>query len=357
MHKDFIVCYFNGRSPPFHQIQSVLNHMWGKGKRLEIHKNPLNHSAIVRITSDYQRQKILEKYIWYIGDSMFHTAQWAASHSSTTPILSSIKIWAHLTGVPLDLRHQQGLSLVAGLVGDPRETNDFTLNLVSLTLSHVKVEVDLTKQLPKVVEFSRQSGEVVEVQVDYPWLPATCSHCQELGHVVRNCLKVPPAPVPTANKQKGKGLATPAKKPSEPSQTKHYVAKKQQVPASASKDASCSSTPKKNSTSKSSFVPPTPTFLTPISVSKPVKDPTKIHSLPQSPSDKPRKPSLKRTYSSPSLSPPQNSIDSTKTSNQTHISPFLHEGLDAFISDTPNFNPNSFIPFSVLTTSPHLQPA
>ncbi|XP_048613507.1 proline-rich receptor-like protein kinase PERK2 [Brassica napus] len=29
MHKYFIVRHFNGRLPPFSQIQSVLNHMWG----------------------------------------------------------------------------------------------------------------------------------------------------------------------------------------------------------------------------------------------------------------------------------------------------------------------------------------
>ncbi|CAN6858872.1 unnamed protein product [Brassica oleracea] len=76
-------------------------------------------------------------------DSMFHTVQWSSEHSMSTPPLKAIKIWAHLTGVPLDLRHQEGLSLVAGLVGDPKETDDFTRNL-------------------------RQSGEVVEVLVHYP---------------------------------------------------------------------------------------------------------------------------------------------------------------------------------------------
>lgn len=59
-------------------------------------------------------------------------------------------------------------------------------NMVSLTLSYVKVEVDLTKPLPSVVEFERQSGEVVEVSVHYLWVPPTCSHCHELGHIVRN---------------------------------------------------------------------------------------------------------------------------------------------------------------------------
>lgn len=105
---------------------------------------------------------------------MFHTAQWSSEHSKSTPPLQAIKIWAHLTGILLDLRHEEGLSLVAGLIGDPKETGDFTKNLVSLTLSHVKVEVDLTKLLPPVVEFERQSGEVVEVAVHYPWVPATC---------------------------------------------------------------------------------------------------------------------------------------------------------------------------------------
>ncbi|KAL0755941.1 hypothetical protein Bca101_093609 [Brassica carinata] len=190
--------------------------MWGKGQKLEIHNNPLNRSTIVRIPNAYLRQKILDKNIWYVGDSMFHTAQWTSEHSKATPPLKAIKIWAHLTGVPLDLRHltgvlldlrhQQGLSLVAGLVGEPKETDDFTKNLVSLTLSHVKVEVDLTKPLPSVVEFERQSGEVVEVLVHYPWTPPTCSHCHELGHIVKNCLLYePPPPAAAAGSQKESG--------------------------------------------------------------------------------------------------------------------------------------------------------
>ena len=156
LHKDFIVCIFNGRPPPYSQIQSVLNHMWGKGKRLEIHNNPSSRSLLVRITSDYLKQKIIEKGYWYVGYTLFHTEQWTSSHSTTVSSFESIQIWAHLTGVPLYLRHQVGLSLVTGLVGEPKETDDFTKNLVSLSLSHVKVEVDLTKPLPNVIEFTRQ---------------------------------------------------------------------------------------------------------------------------------------------------------------------------------------------------------
>ncbi|KAF3526936.1 hypothetical protein F2Q69_00049719 [Brassica cretica] len=185
----------------------IPDEVFQQGKKLEIHNNPPHRSTIVRIPSEYLRQKILEKSIWYVGDSMFHTAQWSSEHSKSTHPLKAIKIWAHLTGVPLDLRHQKGLSLVTGLVGEPKETDDFTKNLVSLTVSHVKVEVDLTKPLPSVVEFERQSGEVVEVLVHYPWTPPTCTHCHELGHIIRNCLHyTPPAP----STQKDTGAKTPA---------------------------------------------------------------------------------------------------------------------------------------------------
>nr|VDD54901.1 unnamed protein product [Brassica oleracea] len=191
LHKDFIVWYFKGRPPPYSHIKSVLNHMWGKGKRLEIHNNPITRSVL-----------------------------WTSAHSDQSPSLQSIQIWAHLHGVPLDLRHTYGLSLVAGLVGEPKETNDFTKNLVSLTLSHVKVEVDLTKPLPSIVEFTRQSGEVVEVLVTYPWLPPTCSHCKELGHIVKNCLHIPlTKPPPPASKEKTNNQTKEVNKSGTPTKT------------------------------------------------------------------------------------------------------------------------------------------
>lgn len=328
LHKDFIVCYFNGRPPPFKHIQSVLSHMWGKGRRLEMHNNPLQRSVLVRIPNAYLRLKILDKNIWYVGDSMFHTAQWSSVHSSSTPPLSSIKIWAHLTGVPFDLRYTQGHSLVAGLIGEPKETDDFTLNLVSLTLSHVKVEVDLTKPLPNVVEFERQSGEVVEVQVDYPWLPPKCSHCSELGHVVRNCLLFTPPKEPAARapgeKAKQK-TSDSSKKTTVPSaKTKQYVVKKTIPPIITDPPP----VPQSISlpTSPSAFK--IPSFAPPSALKFPV-------STTESRSDKPLKPSLKRTRSSPTFSPPAPPKISYQSTKPAFSLPFLDVGTLRYLQNSP----------------------
>lgn len=312
IHKDFIICYYNGKAPPFNQIQSVFNHLWGKGMKLEIHNNPINRTTIVRIQSEYIRQKILEKCVWYVGDTMFHTALWSEVRSSSAPPIKSLRLWAHLTGVPLDLRHQAGLSLVAGLVGEPKETDDFTKNMVSLTLSHVKVKVNLTQPLPSVVEFERESGEVVEVDVHYPWVPPTCSHCKELGHIIRNCLHYTPPP-----KASGDPPAATQKTPktSKKKQTQIY----RPVPPTAGSLIPASQNSSFPSSSSTVITPPplNPLPLPPIQSTDPISNhlPIPMDSSFSSPNPI-KRPSLKRSRSSPTLSPP--------SSYNPNPNPFVH---------------------------------
>lgn len=203
MHKDFIVGKCLGRPPAFSHVQNVLNNMWSKGAQLEINLNPANRSMLVRIPNDFIRRKVLEKKVWHIGESMFHVYPWNTSCNSSLD-LESIPIWAHLKGVPLDLTHEKELSIIAGLIREPKETDDFTLNLVSVSTAHVKVETDVTKPLPNEVELEREDGSVLTIGVDYPWLPPTCSHCIAIGHVQRYCPNLTPTWVPKKKKIRNK---------------------------------------------------------------------------------------------------------------------------------------------------------
>lgn len=64
LHKEYIVGSFLGKMPDYGPIQSVLNYMWGKGSKLEIHLMPLKHSMLVRVPNEFIRSKILEKKLW-----------------------------------------------------------------------------------------------------------------------------------------------------------------------------------------------------------------------------------------------------------------------------------------------------
>lgn len=126
-------------------IQNVLNYIWEKGKKLEIHVNIWDRSMLIRLPNDYIREKVLQKRIWYVGTSMFHVSQWITNTPAEAPSMDCLSLWEHIKGVPFDLIHQQGLYFLAGLIGKPKEMDEWTLNLASVSISHVKVEANLTK--------------------------------------------------------------------------------------------------------------------------------------------------------------------------------------------------------------------
>lgn len=199
LHKDFLVCRFFGRAPAYSLIQNVLNYLWGKGRHLEIHMLPQSNSALVRLPNDFIREKVLEKRYWYVDTCMFYVSKRSDHPQNFTPSLQRIQLWAHLKGVPFDLIYDAGLSHIAGQIGEPKETDDWTLNLSSISVAHVKIEIDTTIPLPSKIEVGRTDGSFVTVDVEYPWIPPSCAHCKEVGHIQRHCLQPPP---PSDPKQK-----------------------------------------------------------------------------------------------------------------------------------------------------------
>ncbi|KAG5410445.1 hypothetical protein IGI04_006764 [Brassica rapa subsp. trilocularis] len=192
MHREFILGSFLAKMPSYQSIQSVLNFMWGKGHKLDIRTNLKERTIMVRIPNEYIRTKVLEKKIWYVGTTMFHVSPWSAMGSINTLDLASIPLWAHLKGLPLDLRSLEGLSFAAGLIGEPKETDEFTKNLTDVNIAHVKIEANVTTPLPALIELRRTSGEIFPVEVHYPWAPPTCSFCHQIGHILKDCLTAPP---------------------------------------------------------------------------------------------------------------------------------------------------------------------
>ncbi|KFK36627.1 hypothetical protein AALP_AA4G148600 [Arabis alpina] len=236
-HKEFLVGYFFGKPPPVGLIQSVINHMWRKGKKVEIHVDYLAKSMLIRLPNDFIREKVLEKKYWHIDTCMFVVVPRASPPSSVSSELKSIPLWAHVTGIPFNMRTQEELCFVADALGLPRGTDDYTINLVSVNLSHLQIDADLSKPLPSSLELEREDGEVITCEVAYPWIPPACSLCKKLGHNIRYCPKanlkwvpvekskekndvIPPQPVTSLDKEKdltsgtaSAGCVTPSKVP------------------------------------------------------------------------------------------------------------------------------------------------
>ncbi|KAL0662481.1 hypothetical protein Bca4012_099318 [Brassica carinata] len=167
LHKEYLVGTFLGKMLDYGPIQSVLNFMWGRGAKLEIHLQPQKRSFLVRIPNEFIRTKALEKRLWYVGTSMLHVSQWSSSVTCVIPEIESIPLWAHLSGVSFDLRTKEGLSLAA----------------------------DLTKPLPTLGELIRQNGDIIPIDIEYPWIPPSCDQCGRIGHIEKDCIYSPKVPL------------------------------------------------------------------------------------------------------------------------------------------------------------------
>ncbi|KAG2328450.1 hypothetical protein Bca52824_011178 [Brassica carinata] len=97
-------------------------------------------------------------------------------------------MWVHVKNVPLSMFSWQGLSFLTSPIGSPGRLHPETAQCLNLDVAKIFVNVDLTKDLPKKMNFNIQ-GENVMVEYAYPWLPTKCLKCDKWGHMVKACLK------------------------------------------------------------------------------------------------------------------------------------------------------------------------
>lgn len=72
-------------------------------------------------------------------------------------------------------------------MGVPDRLHAETTQCVDFRVAKIFVKADLTKELPRAMNFTVQ-GKEVKVEYSYPWLPAKCTRCGKWGHSVQTCV-------------------------------------------------------------------------------------------------------------------------------------------------------------------------
>lgn len=106
--------------------------------------------------------------------------------------MSEVPVWLEFTGVPPQFFNEEGLEHVAGALGHPLYLHPSTANLTNIEVAKVFTIINPSVPIPEVMNVQFESGVINRVEVNCPWLPPTCSHCQEIGHTIRRC---PTAPI------------------------------------------------------------------------------------------------------------------------------------------------------------------
>lgn len=92
-----------------------------------------------------------------------------------------VPLWVHLTNVPMNMYSWEGLSFITSAAGIPDHLHPETLACTNFDIAKVFVHADLSKELPRRIDYTIQ-GEKVTVEFKYPWLPPKCKSCEKWGH-------------------------------------------------------------------------------------------------------------------------------------------------------------------------------
>jgi hypothetical protein len=71
---------------------------------------------------------------------------------------------------------------VASGVAKPLYVDKITKEQKRLGYDCVLIEIGVRLKCPKELFISRRNGEIITIEVEYPWLPPKCSLCAGFGH-------------------------------------------------------------------------------------------------------------------------------------------------------------------------------
>ena len=95
-------------------------------------------------------------------------------------------MWVHLRKIPLSTFSWEALSFMTSTMGYPVGLHPETIACSNFEEAKVFVKVDITKALPKEIDFT-WDGKEFTTAFHYPWLPSRCNLCEKWGHTDMVC--------------------------------------------------------------------------------------------------------------------------------------------------------------------------
>ncbi|KAK8672311.1 hypothetical protein V6N13_110684 [Hibiscus sabdariffa] len=181
-----LVGQFIGKAPNFGFMQKLVNNLWGKHGDVEV-SSAGDSLFVFRFVNASVRDWVLESGPWHFQNKLLILRCWEPNMSRMDFNLDRIPVWVHLSGVPLELFSQKGLSYIASALGYPLYMDSITASKQRLAYAKVCVEISVDFDLPCSVDVKLQNGNIVSVYVDVPWVPPKCSRCKIFGHSDRSC--------------------------------------------------------------------------------------------------------------------------------------------------------------------------
>ena len=196
--EDFVVGKFLDVSPHVAKVHMVLNKIWKYGDTsTKVDVIEVNATTMrFKVSNPKAREKIMRRGMWNIAGVPMVVTKWSPRSEEEKQEEEAIPMWVHLHRVPLHMFSWEGLSFITSAVGFPVKLHPGTIACTNFEEAKLFAKVDVSKPLPKEINFSR-NGKEFKVEFQFPWLPMRCKKCDKWGYDTEAC------------KNKGKDVSPP----------------------------------------------------------------------------------------------------------------------------------------------------
>lgn len=140
-----------------------------------------------RILNSSMRGRILKRGMWNLAEVPVIMSEWKPFVAEEEP-QKSVPLWVHMRNFPMNMFSWKGLSFATSPIGTPVKLHLDTALCKDFKVAKVFVKADLTKDLPRSMNFKFQEKDTL-IDFTYPWLPTKCATCGKWGHMEKVCSK------------------------------------------------------------------------------------------------------------------------------------------------------------------------
>ncbi|XP_062114154.1 uncharacterized protein LOC133825192 [Humulus lupulus] len=182
-----VICMVLGANPPMAVFEGFIKRVWGHLGIAQIARMTMG-LTMVKFNDDATRDHVLENGILQFDRKPVIIRPWTADLSAVC-LIRSVPLWIRLHDLGLQYWGSKCLSALVSMIGKPIMVDKFTRERSRVQFVRVLVEIEITDNPPRNIQFLNDHGQIMEQGVEYEWLPIKCKVCSGFGHSMVDCRK------------------------------------------------------------------------------------------------------------------------------------------------------------------------
>ena len=168
----------------FEAFKRTMNQIWMISKHA-LFRAIGNGFFIIQFVSQRDREKVLDGRPWTFDQSLVLLDEIKAGVQPSDIVLNHSPFWLRLYNLPLESRSAKHVRSFAQNLGEVLDIDHDGVEWDKT--ARVKVSMDVTRPLRRVLRFRNRQGQIAMVEIKYERLPTFCYVCGILAHIERDC--------------------------------------------------------------------------------------------------------------------------------------------------------------------------